>query len=150
MAVLLGLDHPPGTGGVPRWHDPRDDGQLPDVYVAMGQTAENVAQLCGVSRDSQDEFAVRSQHLAEKAIADGFWAREITPVIVPGGGVVTADDGPRPGVTLAAVRALARPAGRAGDHVRRWRPGHGDDRRAAELTGPPGRRGYGAGRAGRG
>ncbi|MFG2101281.1 acetyl-CoA C-acetyltransferase [Micromonospora echinaurantiaca] len=93
-------------GAAPAWHDPRADGELPDVYVAMGQTAENVAELRGISRESQDEFAVRSQLLAEKAIADGFWAREITPVTVPGGAVVAADDGPRPGVTLAAVAAL--------------------------------------------
>ncbi|MEV0425842.1 acetyl-CoA C-acetyltransferase [Micromonospora sp. NPDC050495] len=95
------------AGGAPRWHDPREDGELPDVYVAMGQTAENVAQLRGISRGSQDEFAVRSQNLAEQAIADGFWAREITPVTLPDGTVVAADDGPRPGVTLAAVSALA-------------------------------------------
>ncbi|MFI7426512.1 acetyl-CoA C-acetyltransferase [Micromonospora sp. NPDC049836] len=95
------------AAGAPRWHDPREDGELPDVYVAMGQTAENVAQLRGISRGSQDEFAVRSQNLAEKAIADGFWAREITPVTLPDGTVVAADDGPRPGVTLAAVSALA-------------------------------------------
>ncbi|MGW4499981.1 acetyl-CoA C-acetyltransferase [Micromonospora sp. NPDC004336] len=94
------------AGGAPTWHDPREDGDLPDVYLAMGQTAENVARLRGVSRLSQDEFAVRSQLLAEKAIADGFWAREITPVAVPGGAVVSADDGPRAGVTLEAVAAL--------------------------------------------
>ncbi|SCG34367.1 acetyl-CoA C-acetyltransferase [Micromonospora coxensis] len=95
------------AGGAPRWRDPRLDGHLPDVYIAMGQTAENVAQLRGVSRQRQDEFAVRSQQLAEKAIADGFWAREITPVTVPDGAVVAADDGPRPGTTLDAVAALA-------------------------------------------
>ncbi|SCG55255.1 acetyl-CoA C-acetyltransferase [Micromonospora halophytica] len=93
-------------GGAPDWHDPRHDGHLPDVYITMGQTAENVAQLRGVSRQRQDEFAVRSQNLAEKAIADGFWAREITPVTVPGGAVIAADDGPRPGTTLDAVAAL--------------------------------------------
>src|SRR5450755_4136784 len=48
------------AGGAPTWHDPRDDGQLPDVYVAMGQTAENVAQLRNVTRLEQDEFGVRS------------------------------------------------------------------------------------------
>ena len=60
-------------------HDPREDGLLPDVYIAMGQTAENVATLRGLTRTEVDEFAVRSQNLAEKAVADGFWAREITP-----------------------------------------------------------------------
>ncbi|MGL5861753.1 MAG: acetyl-CoA C-acetyltransferase, partial [Phycicoccus sp.] len=88
------------------WHDPRADGQLPDVYVAMGQTAENVATLRGVSRARQDEWGVTSQNRAEKAIADGFFAREILPVTLADGSVVSADDGPRAGVTLEAVSAL--------------------------------------------
>ena len=88
------------------WHDPRTDGLLPDVYIAMGQTAENVATLRGISRQEMDEFAVRSQNLAEKAIADGFWAREITPVTTPDGTVVSADDGPRAGVTYEAIAGL--------------------------------------------
>ncbi|GAB3136526.1 acetyl-CoA C-acetyltransferase [Micromonospora sonneratiae] len=92
--------------GAAHWRDPREYGELPDVYLAMGQTAENVAQFCGVSRARQDEFAVRSQNRAEQAIADGFWAREITPITRPDGTVVTADDGPRPAVTLEAVAAL--------------------------------------------
>ncbi|MEV4411461.1 acetyl-CoA C-acetyltransferase [Catellatospora sp. NPDC049609] len=92
--------------GAPTWHDPREDGELPDVYIAMGQTAENVAQLKGITRETQDEFACRSQNLAEKAIADGFWAREITPVTLPDGTVVSADDGPRAGTTLAALAGL--------------------------------------------
>ncbi len=101
--------------GAPVWHDPREDGELPDVYLAMGQTAENLAQVYGISREEMDEFGVRSQNLAEKAIADGFWAREITPVSTPSGAVVAADDGPRPGVTLEAVSGLKpvfRPDGR--------------------------------------
>ncbi|GAA2595986.1 acetyl-CoA C-acetyltransferase [Winogradskya consettensis] len=97
------------------WHDPRQDGALPDVYVAMGQTAENLAQIKNVSREDMDEFGVRSQNLAEKAIADGFWQREITPVTLPDGTVVSADDGPRAGVTIEAVSGLKpvfRPDGR--------------------------------------
>ncbi|MGV9871001.1 acetyl-CoA C-acyltransferase, partial [Rhodococcus koreensis] len=86
--------------------DPRTEQQLPDLYIAMGQTAENVAQLTGVTRAEQDAFGVRSQNRAEKAIADGFWARDITPVTLPDGTVVSADDGPRAGVTLDAVSAL--------------------------------------------
>src|SRR5690606_15808832 len=69
----------------------------------------------GVTRDEMDEFGVRSQNLAEKAIADGFWAREITPVTTPSGKVVDADDGPRPGVTKEGVSQLKpvfRPDGR--------------------------------------
>jgi acetyl-CoA C-acetyltransferase len=93
--------------GAPVWHDPRADGELPDVYIAMGQTAENVAQHCGVSRAEQDDFAVRSQNRAEKAIADGFFDVDITPVTLADGTVVRRDDGPRAGVTLDRVAALA-------------------------------------------
>ncbi len=88
------------------WYDPREDGALPDVYIAMGQTAENVARLRGLDRKELDEFGVRSQNLAEKAIADGFWEREITPVTTPDGTVVSADDGPRAGVTYDAIAEL--------------------------------------------
>ena len=88
------------------WHDPREDGVLPDIYIAMGQTAENVARMRGLSRKELDEFGVRSQNLAEKAIADGFWANEITPVTTPDGTVVSADDGPRAGVTYEAISQL--------------------------------------------
>src|SRR5690348_5666107 len=97
------------------WHDPREDGNVPDIYIAMGQTAENLAQLKGISREEMDEFGVRSQNLAEKAIADGFWEREITPVTLPDGTVAATDDGPRAGVTLEAVAQLKpvfRPDGR--------------------------------------
>jgi acetyl-CoA C-acetyltransferase len=94
-----------GSGGE-AWHDPREDGVLPDAYIAMGQTAENVATLRGLTRLELDEFGVRSQNLAEKALADGFWQREITPVTTPDGTVVSADDGPRAGVTLEAVSGL--------------------------------------------
>jgi acetyl-CoA C-acetyltransferase len=94
------------TGDAGPWHDPRSDGQLPDIYIAMGQTAENVAELRGVTREQQDEFGVRSQNLAEKAIANGFWQREIIPVTLPDGTVVEADDGPRPGTTIEKVAAL--------------------------------------------
>jgi acetyl-CoA C-acetyltransferase len=72
----------------------------------MGETAENVAALRGVTRAEQDEFAVRSQNLAEQAIKDGFYAREISPVTLPNGTVVDTDDGPRPGVTLEALSQL--------------------------------------------
>jgi acetyl-CoA C-acetyltransferase len=101
------------TGGV--WHDPREDGDLPDIYLGMGYTAENLAQAYDVSRQDMDEFGVRSQNLAEKAIANGFWQREITPVTLPDGTVVSVDDGPRPGVTMEAVAGLKpvfRPDGR--------------------------------------
>jgi acetyl-CoA C-acetyltransferase len=102
------------NGGADSWHDPREDGRIPDVYIAMGQTAENVAQLRGVSRAEQDEFGVRSQNLAEKAAINGFWQRDITPVTLPDGTLVSADDGPRPGTSLekiAALKPVFRPDG---------------------------------------
>ncbi|KOT86152.1 acetyl-CoA acetyltransferase [Streptomyces sp. NRRL F-5755] len=88
------------------WHDPREDGLLPDPYIAMGQTAENLARAKGITRQDMDEFGVRSQNLAEQAIKDGFWEREITPVTTPDGTVVSKDDGPRAGVTLEGVQGL--------------------------------------------
>ncbi|MFI2030151.1 acetyl-CoA C-acetyltransferase [Streptomyces buecherae] len=88
------------------WHDPREDGLVPDAYIAMGQTAENLARAKGVTREDMDAFGVRSQNLAEQAIAAGFWEREITPVTTPDGTVVSKDDGPRAGVTLEGVQGL--------------------------------------------
>jgi acetyl-CoA C-acetyltransferase len=102
--------------GADSWTDPRENGDVPDIYIAMGQTAENLALLKNVSRQEMDEFAVRSQNLAEQAINDGFWEREITPVTTPDGTVVSKDDGPRAGTTLEALSQLKpvfRPDGRA-------------------------------------
>ena len=102
-------------GGVDAWTDPRDDGQIPDVYIAMGQTAENVALWKDISREDMDEFAARSQNLAEKAIANGFWEREITPYTLEDGTVVDKDDCPRAGVTaegMAGLKPVFRPDGR--------------------------------------
>src|SRR3954467_4362937 len=101
--------------GAEDWSDPRADEHLPDIYIAMGQTAENLARLKGVTREDMDHFGVRSQNLAEKAIANGFFAREITPVTLPDGTVVSTDDGPRAGVTYEGVSQLKpvfRPDGR--------------------------------------
>jgi acetyl-CoA C-acetyltransferase len=88
------------------WTDPREDGRLPDAYIAMGQTAENVANMLAISRREQDEFAVRSQHLAQQAIAAGFYDHEITPITTPGGKVIDKDDCPRAGVTYERVAEL--------------------------------------------
>ncbi|MGV7942577.1 thiolase family protein, partial [Mycobacterium kansasii] len=85
---------------------PREAGVLPDVYIAMGQTAENVAQFKNVSRQDQDEWGVRSQNRAEAAIASGFWAKDITPVTLADGTVVSTDDGPRAGVTYEGIAGL--------------------------------------------
>lgn len=90
----------------PHWTDPRENGRLPDVYVSMGQTAENVANLCGVSRTDQDEYAYLSQSRAASAVARGFWADEITPYVRADDTVVDADDSPRPSTTLGKLSAL--------------------------------------------
>jgi acetyl-CoA C-acetyltransferase len=89
---------------------------LPDVYIAMGQTAENVAEFKKVSRQEQDEFAVQSQTRAVAAQEAGFFEREIIPVTTPDGTVVTKDDGPRAGTTLEGLAAL-KPVFREGGTV---------------------------------
>lgn len=100
--------------GASLWSDPRDRGELPDVYIAMGQTAENVAALCGVSREEQDEFALRSQQLYAEAAEAGFWRREITPVVLPDGTTLDHDESPRADTSadkLASLRPVFRPDG---------------------------------------
>ncbi len=92
--------------GADEWHDPRSDGTLPDIYIAMGQTAENVALLTRISREDQDHWGVRSQNRAEEAIKSGFFEREIEPVTLPDGSTVSVDDGPRPGTTYEKVSQL--------------------------------------------
>jgi len=89
---------------------------LPDIYIAMGQTAENVAEYENVSRLEMDEFAVRSQELAVAHQANGFFEREIIPVTLPDGSVMTKDDGPRAGTTLEKLSAL-QPVFREGGSV---------------------------------
>src|SRR5450631_1850150 len=92
------------------------EGAFPDVYIAMGQTAENVAEFKHVTRQEQDEFAVQSQHRAVAAQEAGFFEREIIPVTTPNGDVVTKDDGPRPGTTLEGLAGL-RPVFREGGTI---------------------------------
>ena len=79
---------------------------IPDVYIAMGQTAENVAEHLGISRERQDEFAVRSQNLAEAAMKRGFFEQEITAYTLPDGSVVSKDDGIREGTTIDGISQL--------------------------------------------
>jgi acetyl-CoA C-acetyltransferase len=91
------------------------DGGLPDVYIAMGQTAENVAEFENVSREEMDEFACLSQNRAVEARENGYFDREITPVTLADGSVVERDDGPRPGTTveaLAQLKPVFRPDGK--------------------------------------
>ena len=98
-------------GGQPPWTPPAG---LPDVYIAMGQTAENVREAEGVGRAEMDEFAAQSQERAVKAQENGFFEREITPVTLADGAVVTVDDGPRPGTTvekLSTLKPVFRPDG---------------------------------------
>lgn len=94
------------AGGAPTWHDPRQDGLAPDVYIAMGETAENVAAYTGISREDQDRWGVLSQNRAEEAIKSGFFEREIDPISLPDGTTVTTDDGPRAGTTYEKVSQL--------------------------------------------
>ena len=94
------------AAGGRQWTDPRESSNVPDAYIAMGQTAENVAQITGITREEQDRWAVRSQNRAEAAIAAGFFDREITPVTLPDGTVVSTDDGPRAGTTYEGISGL--------------------------------------------
>jgi acetyl-CoA C-acetyltransferase len=87
---------------------------LPDIYIAMGQTAENVAEYAKVTREEMDEFAALSQQRAVASQENGFFEREITPVTTPDGTVVGKDDGPRAGTTvegLSQLKPVFRPDG---------------------------------------
>jgi acetyl-CoA C-acetyltransferase len=99
------------TQGASSWEPPAG---LPDIYIAMGQTAENVRLLENVTRREMDEFAALSQQRAVRSQHNGFFEREITPVTTPSGAVVTVDDGPRDGTTvekLAELKPVFRPDG---------------------------------------
>ncbi|MGH9013844.1 MAG: acetyl-CoA C-acetyltransferase [Acidimicrobiia bacterium] len=99
-------------GGQGEWEPAHD---LPDIYIAMGQTAENVAELEQVSREEMDDFACLSQNRAVRSQENGFFEREITPVTLPDGTEVARDDGPRPDTTvekLAALKPAFRPDGK--------------------------------------
>jgi acetyl-CoA C-acetyltransferase len=106
FADAIAITEKRAAGGGDGWTDPRETGAFPDLYIAMGQTAENVQQILGMSREEQDQFACRSQNLTEQRIFEGFWAREITPITLPDGKQVSADDGPRPGTTVGALSGL--------------------------------------------
>ena len=97
--------HPKLAGG---------EGSLYDVYIPMGQTAENVAERCGVTREAQDEWAALSQQRAVAARDGGHFDAEIVPVTTPDGTEVTRDDGPRPGTTAEVLAASSPPSARAG------------------------------------
>jgi acetyl-CoA C-acetyltransferase len=85
---------------------PGNADEFPDVYIAMGQTAENVARREKISREEQDRYAVKSQAAAVKAREDGFFDREIVPFPLASGQMFTKDDGPRPGTTMEVLATL--------------------------------------------
>jgi acetyl-CoA C-acetyltransferase len=88
---------------------------LPAAYMSMGETAENVADKCGITREEMDRYALQSQMRAVAATKDGIFAREIIPVPLASGLVMTADDGPRADTSLeklAALRPVFRENGR--------------------------------------
>ena len=91
------------AGGQPKWTPPLG---ISDMYIAMGQTAENVRETENVSRQEMDEFAARSQQRACENVANGFFEREITPLTLPDGRVIAKDDGPRAGTTVEALSGL--------------------------------------------
>ena len=98
-------------GGQPAWTPPAG---LPDMYIAMGQTAENVVEVEGVTREEMDRFGVRSQNLACEFVENGFFEAEITPLVLEDGSVVSKDDGPRPGTnyeTVSQLKPVFRPDG---------------------------------------
>jgi acetyl-CoA C-acetyltransferase len=113
---LPGTEHPAFADAMARsgehavknavWTDPRAEGLLPDVYIGMGQTAENVADLDGITRSDQDAWAELSQRRTREAIERGFYAREIAPLTLSDGTVVDTDDSPRPGTTLEGLAEL--------------------------------------------
>jgi acetyl-CoA C-acetyltransferase len=99
-----GYPDPPDT------HNPRlvpgNAEEYPDIYIAMGQTAENVARREKISREEQDRYAVKSQNAAVKARDNGFFDREIIPVPLPNGEMFAKDDSPRPGTTVDVLATL--------------------------------------------
>ena len=100
-------------GSQPTW---TPQAGLPDAYIAMGQTAENVREVEGVSREDMDAFAKRSQDLASANVANGWFEQEITPLTLPDGTVVSKDDCPREGTTLEGLAGL-KPAFRPDGQV---------------------------------
>jgi len=90
--------------------------EYPDIYITMGETAENVADREGISREEMDRYAVKSQRLAVESRGNGFFDREIIPVPLPDGSTMTRDDGPRPNTTMEVLATL-KPAFRENGKV---------------------------------
>jgi acetyl-CoA C-acetyltransferase len=104
---------PNGRADMPEARNPRlepDNAEgYPDIYITMGETAENVARREHVTRQEMDLYATRSQNRAVESQANGFFGREIVPVTLPNGNMYTRDDGPRPNTT-PDVLATLKPA----------------------------------------
>jgi acetyl-CoA C-acetyltransferase len=109
-----------GSSDIPTARNPRllpgNAEEYPDIYIAMGETAENVADRENVSREEMDRFAVKSQAAAVAARENGFFDREIVPVPLPDGELFARDDGPRPGTTMEVLATL-QPAFRENGRV---------------------------------
>ena len=109
-----------GSSDVPDARNPRllrgNAEEYPDIYISMGETAENVADREGITREEMDRYAVKSQTAAVKARDDGFFDREIIPVPLPNGELFARDDGPRPGTTFEVLATL-QPAFRENGRV---------------------------------
>jgi acetyl-CoA C-acetyltransferase len=109
-----------GSSDIPDARNPRlkpgNPEEYPDIYIAMGQTAENVADREGVTREEMDRFAVKSQNAAVEARDNGFFDREIVPVPLPNGEMFAKDDGPRAGTTFEVLSTL-KPAFREDGRV---------------------------------
>jgi acetyl-CoA C-acetyltransferase len=109
-----------GTSDQPDAQNPRllrgNAEEYPDVYIAMGETAENVADREGVTREEMDRYAVKSQAAAVQARDNGFFDQEIIPIPLPNGELFSKDDGPRAGTTMEVLANL-QPAFREGGRV---------------------------------
>ena len=90
----------------PRFTDESRDDFIDQVYIPMGNTAENVAERYAITRERMDEFAKRSQDRAVEAQKNGFFDREIIPIEVPDGRTIAVDDGPRPNTTIEKLAEL--------------------------------------------
>jgi acetyl-CoA C-acetyltransferase len=109
-----------GTSDIPSAQNerlkPGNPEEYADVYIRMGDTAENVADREGITREEMDRYAVKSQNAAVEARDNGFFDREIIPIPLPNGELFTKDDGPRPGTTMEVLATL-QPAFRENGRV---------------------------------
>jgi acetyl-CoA C-acetyltransferase len=86
---------------------------LPDIYIPMGLTAENVARVTGTTREQMDDFAFASQQRYAAAAAEGFWSRDVMPITLADGTVLDRDESPRLADRdkMATLQPVFRPDG---------------------------------------